>query len=123
MPRTDVRIYQEKEGEAPLIDWLDEIGEKVRDKCIALIELLAERGHELRRPHCDMLEQGVYELRARRQNVNYRILYGFVGANAVLLSHGCTKEDKVPKTEINRAVKHLENYIEDPKGHTYTGEL
>ena len=122
MPRTGVRIYQEKNGEAPLIDWLDGVGEKARDKCIALIELLAERGYELRRPHCDMLEQGIYELRARHKNVNYRILYGFVGRNAVLLSHGCMKEDKVPKVEIRRAVRNLKNYVDDPRGHTYTGE-
>ena len=123
MPRTDISIYQEKDGETPLLDWLDKVGEKVRDKCIALIELLAERGHELRRPNCDILEKGIYELRARRQNVNYRILYGFVGERIVLLSHGCTKEDKVPKTEIKRAVRNLRKYIEDPKAHTYTGEL
>ncbi len=123
MPRTGVRIYREKDGEAPLIEWLDGVGEKARDKCIALIELLAERGYELRRPHCDMLEQGIHELRARHKNMNYRILYGFVGRNAVLLSHGCTKEGRVPKTEINRAVRNLKNYVENPRDHTYTGEL
>ena len=102
---------------------MDDLPDKVQDKCIALIELLAETGHKLRRPHCDFLEQGIYELRARRGNVNYRILYAFVGRNVVLLSHGFFKERKVPKKEIYRAIRNLDNYKKDPKTHTYSGQL
>jgi len=123
MAKTGIVIYQEKEGRVPLLDWLDNMPQKVQDKCIARVELLAEYGHRLRRPHCDYLENGIYELRARHGNVNYRVLYAFVGRNIVLLSHGCTKEKNVPKTEINRAVRNRDNYIQDRKAHTYIGEL
>ncbi len=123
MAETEVVIYQEKEGQVPLLDWLDDLPVKVQDKCIVLIERLAEIGHELRRPHCDFLEQGIYELRARHGNVNYRILYAFVGRNVVLLSHGFFKERKVPKKEIVRAIRNLNNYKKDPKTHTYSGQL
>ena len=123
MAKTGIVIYQEKEGQAPLLDWLDNLPRKVQDKCIARVELLAEYGHGLKRPHCDYLERGIYELRARHGNINYRVLYAFVGRNIVLLSHGCTKEKKVPKAEINRAVRNRDNYIQDRKAHTYIGEL
>ena len=73
MAETEVVIYQEKEGQVPLLDWLDDLPAKVQDKCIVLIERLAEIGHEFRRPHCDFLEQGIYELRARHGNVNYLV--------------------------------------------------
>ena len=123
MARTQVVIYQDENGNVPLLKWLDGLASKVQDKCIATIELLAERGNELRRPHCDILEKDIWELRIRRQNVNYRILYAFVGNSVVLLSHGCTKQAKVPKREINRATKNLTKYRQNPERHTYTEQL
>ena len=118
MPRTTVVIYQESDGSAPLLDWLGGLPEKTQDKCIARIELLGERGFELRRPACDYLDDGIYELRIRAGHVQCRILYGFVGQNIVLLSHGCTKEGTVPRKEITRAAENLGAYLVDPEGHT-----
>lgn len=122
MPETNIRIYQDKSGHVPLLEWMDDLHEEVRMKCICKIELLAKFGFDLRRPHCDILESGIYELRARRQNVNYRILYGFVGQNVVLLSHGCMKENEIPRIEITRALNNFANYKNNPKAHTYIGE-
>lgn len=119
MPRTIVLIYQETKGSVPLLEWLDELPEKAQDKVTARIELLAERGRELRRPHCDYLEQQIYELRVRLGHVHYRVLYAFVGRDVVLLSHGCTKEDAVPKTEIAQAVRNLAAYKRASLAHTY----
>lgn len=123
MPKTAVRIYQETDGTVPLLEWMDGLTQKVQDKCIVKIELLAEFGYELRRPNCDMLHSGIYELRARHQNVNYRILYGFCGDNIVLLSHGCTKEAKVPEREIKKAKNNLSRFNKNQQAHTYSGEL
>lgn len=119
MPQTVVLIYQETNGSVPLLEWLDELPEKAQDKITARIELLAEHGRELRRPHCDYLEQQIYELRVRLGRVHYRVLYAFVGRDVVLLSHGCTKEDAVPKTEIVQAVRNLAAYQSAPRKHTY----
>jgi phage-related protein len=123
MAKTEIIIYQEQEGQVPLLSWLDCLPSVVQDKCIVLVEKLAEVGYELRRPHCDILRDGIYELRARHRNVHYRILYAFVGRNIVLLSHGFTKEKKVPNTEINRAIRNRYSYIQDSEAHTYIGEL
>jgi len=123
MQKTNVVIYREKDGSVPLLDWLDDLPNKVQDKCIARIELLKDKGYDLRRPTCDSLRDGIYELRAGYKNVNYRILYCFQGKNIVLLSHGCTKEKKVPNKEIDRAINNANNFIKDKKAHTYIGEL
>ncbi len=123
MPGTEIRIYKETDGTVPLLEWLDNLDEKVQDKCIAKIERLAEFGYELRRPDCDILHSGIYELRARHLNVNYRILYSFCGRNIVLLSHGCTKEAEVPEREIEKAKENLRRFIKNPMAHTYFGEL
>jgi phage-related protein len=101
---------------------MDNLSEGVRIKCIEKMERLEECGYDLRRPHCDILESGVYELRMRRQNVNYRILYRFIGENEILISHGCTKEREMPEAEIKRALRNSEIYLQNPKAHTYRGE-
>lgn len=123
MPRTCIVIFQEEVGKVPLLECLDGLSPKLQDKCIEKIERLAANGYDLRRPHCDILERGIYELRARQGNIRYRILYAFVGKNVVLLSHGCFKTKKVPKKEIRRAISNLEKYKQDPEAHTYEGEL
>lgn len=123
MPKTNTIIYQEKNGSVPLLDWLDSLSFKVKIKCIERIERLKEEGYNLRRPICDFLDKGIYELRAKYLGVHYRILYSFVGENVVLLSHGCSKTDKVPRKEITKAVKNGKNYMTDPEAHTYKGEL
>jgi putative component of toxin-antitoxin plasmid stabilization module len=71
-------------------------------------------GFQLRRPECDYLREGLYELRAKHGTVNYRVLYAFVGKSIALLSHGCTKEKAVPPIEIERAIKNLAQYKANP---------
>ncbi len=123
MSRSRVVIYKNEDGSAPLLQWLDELSPGVVDKCIVKVELLEKFGYQLRRPHCDLLEEGIYELRVRYRNIHYRILYFFEGKNTVILSHGCTKEKRVSKREVARAIRHRANYIENPQGRSYSGEL
>jgi hypothetical protein len=75
VPRTVVITFREADGSVPLLDWLDGLSQVAREKCLVKIEMLAESGHELRRPHCDLLERGIWELRARAGHVQYGILY------------------------------------------------
>ncbi|MEX0612878.1 MAG: type II toxin-antitoxin system RelE/ParE family toxin [Pirellulales bacterium] len=118
MPQTEVLIFAEEDGSAPLLVWLDEQDSKVQDKCQVRIERLAELGHELRRPEADYLREGVYELRIRFRSVNYRILY-FFHARGAVLSHGITKERAVPDKEIDRALRNKSLFDQDPDKHTY----
>ncbi len=97
---------------------MDGLPVKVQDKLIARIDLLHEKGHELRRPHADTLRDGIHELRAVFQHVNYRLLYFFAGQGAVI-SHGITKEGVVPPKEIESAVRRKQQFEQDPEKHTY----
>lgn len=118
MPATDVVIYAEENGRVPLLEWLDGLPQKVQDKLLVRVELLAEHGHELRRPHADLLRDGIHELRAGYQGVNYRILYFFHDRTAVL-SHGLAKEDVVPPADIERAKRRKQQFENDQDAHTY----
>jgi phage-related protein len=122
MPRTKVIYYQEKDGTSPLVEWLRELRNKnlkAWANCRARIEQLEESGHELRRPAVDYLENGIYELRAKQGNVQYRLLYFFHGRQVAILAHGLTKEDTVPPADIERALRRKKLFESDPEGHTY----
>ena len=118
MPETTVVFYAEDDGSSPLLTWLDRQQSKVQDKCLVKIERLAELGHELRRPEADFLRDGVYELRVRYGRVNYRMLYFFHERIAVI-SHGLTKENVVPDTDIDLAITWKGKFTRDPQKHTY----
>lgn len=92
-------------------------------KCVVRIRRLAEMGHELRRPEADLLQDGIYELRARDGRVNYRILYFFHGQNIAILAHALTKEDKVPKSDIERAVTRKAAFESDPTAHSHEEDI
>jgi len=55
VPKTDVEIFAAEGGAVPLLEWMDNLQAKARDKCIVRIGRLAELGHELRRPEADLL--------------------------------------------------------------------
>ena len=118
MALTEVFLYWDKHGAIPLVDWLDGLPAKVKDKCTDRIDRLAELGNELRRPEADYLRDGIYELRATYQGVHYRILYFFSGKSLVVLSHGLTKEKEVPKREIDRAIERKKQVESDFKKFT-----
>src|SRR5438552_3015951 len=94
MPTTDLVFYREENGSVPALEWLDGLGKvKAIVKCRAKLMRLAALGHELRRPEADLLRDGIYELRIGLSHINYRLLYFFSGKDAVIVSHGFTKEE------------------------------
>ena len=115
MPETKVYFFQDEDGSVPCKAWLQKLrhqDQKAYLKCIDSLERLKAVGFNLRRPVADYVKEGIYELRVRSNNIQYRILFFFHGKNMIILSHGLRKEDKIPETEIQRALlrkKRLEN--------------
>jgi phage-related protein len=126
MPSTRVVFYQEKEGDAPIVEWLKDLRQtnaKVFLKCRAAIARLALLGHELRRPETDYLGDGVHELRVRFGSVNYRLLYFFHGQTVSVIAHCLTKEAAVPLADIKRAIACKAAFTASPTIHTFRGEI
>ncbi|MGL5943715.1 MAG: type II toxin-antitoxin system RelE/ParE family toxin [Waterburya sp.] len=127
MPITSILFYQEKEGDVPVIDWLKELKKRNRKgfaKCVARIRQLNSTGHELRRPAGDYLRDGIYELRAKDINTQYRILYFFNGKDIAVLNHSIIKKTSaVPKKDIEIAIKRKKKFKQNPEQHTYQGEI
>ncbi len=118
MPQTKVVFYKEEDGTVPVLDWLDNLPTKLRYKCIKRIDRLKAMGYELRRPIADFLRDGIYELRVRHGHGNYRLLYFFHGNVAAVLSHGLTKEKRVPPREIDKAIERKRKFEQNPQQHT-----
>jgi phage-related protein len=125
MPKTRVIFFREDMRKAPVYDWLSDLrrtNAKAWVNCRVKIEMLAQHGHELRRPAADFLRDGIYELRAKQGRVQYRILYFFHGRNVAILAHSLAKEDKVPVIDIERAISRMKLFMMNPKEHTYESE-
>ncbi len=126
MPKTKVVFYQEEDGEVPVLEWLQALlkhDRKAYANCVARIQQLADVGHELRRPAADYLQDGIYELRAKHINVQYRILYFFQGQNVAILAQAMIKaQSAVPRTEIERALYRKRLFELSPNLHTYIME-
>jgi len=108
-----------------VVNWLRELletNEKAWAHCRARIELLAQFGHELRRPAADYLRDGIYELRAKQGHVQYRILYFFHERKVAILAHSLTKEAAIPPVEIERAIKRKKLFESNPRKYTYEAE-
>lgn len=71
-----------------------------------MIELLEVYGHELREPYSKILDDGIFELRAKQGSDISRILYFFVIGNKIVLTNGFVKKtQKTPLREIKLAKK------------------
>lgn len=116
MPKTEVLYYCDEKG-CPVLKWLKGLPKKIRARGYQRIERLAELGHELRRPEVDYIRDEIYELRWRFQSVNYRILFFFHGQGLVILAHSLTKEDRIPQSDIEIAIKRKKAFETDPEAH------
>jgi phage-related protein len=122
VPRIRVIFCKEDDGTVPMVEWIEGLPKKPREKCFEWIERLMTFGHELHRPYTDSLRDGIHELRVRYQNVNYRMLYFFHGKTAAVITHGLIKEKRVPDKEIDKAVELKKRFEANPESHTFRWE-
>jgi len=61
----------------------------------------------------------IWELRWHTGRVQYRILYFFHGQTAVVLVHALTKEQEIPRSDLERARRRKAAFDADPDIHTH----
>ena len=93
-------------------DFLSELKENDRKKILSIIEYIKEYGVELKRPYADYLRDGIHELRVHISDGQSRCLYFFCFETNIVFTHGFIKrDDKVPDSEINRALIYKEKIL------------
>ena len=107
-----VEFYEKENGEIPVINFIDSLEPKMGAKVLSLIEILEEKGNQLRLPYSECLEDGIFELRCKFGSDITRTLYFFYeGANIILTNSFVKKTQKTPAQEIKLAKLRRDDYL------------
>ena len=110
-------FYRNISGKCLIEDFIEGLPDEDAKEVVASIAALRELGNKARRPLADYVENGIYELRARRLKKRFRVLYTFAGKRTILLLTGFVKKTKaVPAKEIKKAKVLKKEYLERVKG-------
>jgi phage-related protein len=121
VPRTEVIYYREPDARTPLLEWLDGLAPRARERSLACLAQLETLGYELRRPQADYLGDGIYELRVKHSGVNYRMLYFFHEGSAVVMFGFVKQHAQVSPGLLRRAARLKRSFEDDPKSHSFRG--
>jgi len=109
----EVSFYTRHDGDKPAKNFILGLDKKMRTKMLRTIEILEDKGNQLREPYSKHLDDGIFELRAKVGSDISRVLYFFVVNHEIILSHGFIKKtQKTPPVEIERAKKNRKDYLE-----------
>ena len=110
--RFTVEFYEKENGEIPVINFIDSLEPKLGAKVLSLIEILEEKGNQLRLPYSECLEDGIFELRCKFGSDITRTMYFFYeGANIILTNGFVKKTQKTPAQEIKLAKLRRDDYL------------
>lgn len=109
----NIEFYELPNGEVPVIDFLESLNLKMRDKAYMSFELLKEFGNNMREPYSKYLGNGLFELRIRFSNDIARVFYFFYDGEKIVLTNGFIKKrKKTPPRELEKARKYMKDYLE-----------
>ena len=107
-----IEYYEDKDGIYPAEDFILSQNTKMQAKIFKNLELLEDRGNELREPYSKHLEDGIFELRTKVGTDITRVLYFFVIGGKIVLTNGFLKKSqKTPKNIIHLAKKYRNDYL------------
>ncbi len=113
MTKFEVVLYEKENGECPVEEFITSLDMKMQAKMIGLLELLEEKGNQLREPYSKSIDDGIFELRCKVGNNITRILYFFYYEGKIILTNGFLKKtQKTPTEEIKLAKERRSDFKE-----------
>ena len=110
--RFTVEFYEKENGEIPVINFIDSLEPKLGAKVLSLIEILEEKGNQLRLPYSECLEDGIFELRCKfGSDITCTLYFFYEGANIILTNGFVKKTQKTPAQEIKLAKLRRADYL------------
>lgn len=107
-----VVYYESKDGRCAIREFIEARGKRDQAKLLSWIALLADYDPHLPRPHADLLEDGIHELRVTLSGDQVRCLYFFCLRNLIVLTHAFVKTTgRVPRTEIRKSLKMRNDFL------------
>ena len=108
-----VEYYDKPDGTYPVEEFILNSEIKMQAKIFKMLDLLSERGTELREPYSAPLEDGIFELRIIQGSNIARVLYFFVIGKKIILTNGFIKKtNKTPRKEILLAKSRKDEYLQ-----------
>lgn len=115
----EIDFYEDRNGDCELRNFLETLNQSHRKEDMVLLrkitfqlELLAQLGPKLREPHAKFLKGYQYPLMELRP-MPERIFYARWHDNRfVLLSHYTKRQNKTDKSEVLKAIRLYEDWIE-----------
>ena len=105
-------FYETSDGQKPVEDFLLGLDVKMRAKLVQMMELLEDKGFELREPYTKSLGDGIFELRCKQASNITRALFFFYIGGKIIITNGFTKKTKkTPPKEIYIAQERRTDYI------------
>ncbi|MBR5509504.1 MAG: type II toxin-antitoxin system RelE/ParE family toxin [Lachnospiraceae bacterium] len=113
MTKFVVEFYEDMNGNCPVENFLLKQDIKMRAKLLGLLEILQEKGNQLREPYSKYLGNDIFELRGKQGNNISRILYFFYCDGKIILTNGFVKKtQKTPVNELRLAQSRRNDYLE-----------
>lgn len=72
-----LEFYETEDGEKPVEEFIDSLDGKMAAKLVSMMELLEDKGPELRMPYSEHLGDKIFELRCKFGSDITRALYFF----------------------------------------------
>jgi phage-related protein len=74
-------------------------------------DLLSAFGQNLKRPHVAYLRDGIWELRVKTRNGQFRLFHFYFDNQTIVFTHGYQKKtDKVADSEIKKALEFRKDF-------------
>jgi phage-related protein len=113
MTKFEVVFYEEENGDCPVEEFINSLDTKMRAKMVGLLELLEEKGNQLREPYSKLLDDGIFEIRCTVGNNITRVLYFFYYEGKIILTNGFIKKtQKTPSGQIKLAKRRRADFQE-----------
>ena len=90
----EVIFYEKENGDCPVEEFIDSLDVKMRAKMVGLLELLEEKGNQLREPYSKLIDDGIFEIRCKVGNNITRVIYFFYYEGKIILTNGFVKSHK-----------------------------
>lgn len=108
-----LEYYVDDSGNIPVRDFLRGLDKKTYARFLWSFEQVRIRNVQAREPLVRHLEGKIWEIREESNTNIYRVLYFFFRGKRIVLLHGFTKKtQKLPREELDIAIRRLAHFVE-----------
>lgn len=96
-----VEFYEAADGKKPVEEFLNSLDNKMSAKLVSMMELLQEKGTELRMPYSEYLEDQIFQLRCKFGSDITRALYFFYAGERIIITNAFISRKKLRGVKSN----------------------